>query len=140
MPFGSPYSRSIRVSVTGGQANCVRLPAPPRGCVRRLSVAQAAGAPVGFTAILYSSDRACGAPDAPEADPDEISPDAFQVGDTMTVAAPAMSGAQYGLWWAYENNDFAGIGRRKTCLYLKLTPGGSGAMNFDVGYTVDPPI
>ena len=57
--MGGTYSRVVEATVTGGAANCIELPMPPRGILERLIVKQTAGANVDFDYVVYNRKGAC---------------------------------------------------------------------------------
>ncbi len=139
---GVPYQYQDRYSVTAGADNCVEVPAPIRGRLRRLVVQQVSGALDGFTVRLYTSESACGRSGnsyADVADASLLSESMFQIGYDYVVAASSDLLNQQALDVPYVDNEMAGNGRLKSALFVKLTPAGSGTKVFDVGYTIDTP-
>ncbi len=133
-----PYQKTILVTVTAGMDNAVELPAPIRGVLQRLVVAQRGGT-AAFTARVFNSERPAGhADDQSDVDEENTLPvEAFAVTPALTGASGKYE--QYDGKWGYVVNELAGPGRLQSSLWLKLTPAGSGEVTYAVSYTVLTP-
>lgn len=105
-------------SAPGGSETVVAIPAPARGILRGYNLAQLSGANVSATANLYTSN-------------------------TKTPAAlyhlVALTAAEDNdLNLAYHNQDGTPSVHQRY-LYLKITPGGTGAKTFALSVTVETP-
>lgn len=131
-----PYSKTVRVTVTGATDNVVELPAPVRGILNRLSIYQI-GDSENFTARLFTAERAAGASENSLSDVDDESnlPDeAFAV--TAALAGTGGKFEEYDSRQGYESNEWAQTGRRQSSLWLKLTPAVAGSKTFAIAYTI----
>lgn len=136
--MGIPYQKTVTAPVVAGTDNVVVLPAPVRGTIQRLVIAQVGGT-AAFAARLFNAERPAGGADN-LSDVDEeagLPVEAFAV-------TPALSGVsgkyeQYDGRWSYESNELAQTGRRQSSLWLRLTPAGVGDLTYVVAYTILAP-
>lgn len=104
-------------SATGGAEVVVPIPAPARGILRGYTLAQLSGANVSSTASLYTSTKT----PAP-------------LYHLVTLSAAENNDLNL----AYHNQDGTPSVHQRY-LYLKITPGGSGAKTFALSITVETP-
>lgn len=131
-----PYTKVVRVDVDGDTDNVVELPAPIRGVLNRFCIYQI-GASEGFTARLYTAERAAGAGgnSLPDVDDETGIPGAaFAVTAALTGVAGKYE--EFDARQGYVSNELAQPGRLQSSLWLKLTPTESGPKAFAVAYTV----
>jgi len=138
-----PYSNSLEITLPSDEATCVTLPAPMRGVMTRLIIKQVSGTLEGFEARLYDRQDACS--DVAESsfsfdadDPNELlESELHQLLETIVVAASGAVAELYERTVAYENRDEADTValRRKSALYLQVTPTGSNNKAFQIAYT-----
>ena len=133
-----PYSRVLSATVESAADNCVELPAPPRGILRRMVVKQVSGITEGFEFDLYSKKSAspgCGSEDSECADDALMDPEVYQLIPTQT------SGTDHEQMFdrndAYENQDWDCERRRNTMIYMRLRPTGTGVKTFHIGYSIE---
>lgn len=143
--MSTPYVRGIRAAgLTSAQPNCVPLPCPSRGTLRRLIVRQTSGTLAGFTFDLLDRSEVCAdgtttTPEPSTAEPLLMHEELHKLQATQTVAGSASTSAQYALEILYENRDARperGLGPTNN-LYLEITPAGTGDKDFEVVYTID---
>jgi hypothetical protein len=153
---GVPYIQQVEVECVSDSPNCVELPAPYRGHLRRLIVVQVDGSADGFSYDLYDRFDACGqeipimsppstttstttTTNAPWLEPEFLESLLHKLQDTQTVAAASMSKEQYSLDLSYINRDEQDpITKRPTpALYMDVRPAGSGVKTFRIAYTID---
>lgn len=141
-----PYTREDTFETVAGQENCIALEVPFRGFLQRLVVKQTSGTLSGYSFDLYDRRDAC-AIYAESSQADEDFENELQAKEvhrliaTQTVAGGQAVSAQYGLSIGYENRDERLPDSRRATgkLYLSITPGGTGAKTFAIGYTVASP-
>lgn len=136
------YEQGKEFTATSGQDNCVVLPAPPRGILRKLVVKQVNGVADGFTFNLFNRSDAC--PSVAEVsdpfDPDALlDPDLHKIQDEIAISAPTLISSQFGFQRGYANEDEQDVRRtRASRIYLSINPGGAGDKLFQVGYAIEP--
>ena len=135
--MATPYARVCAATVESGLDNCVKLPAPPRGILRRLVVKQMTGSIDGFEFDLYSKLAAC--PGGSEES--ECIDDPLLDSETYQIIPTQNSGVGHEQMFdrndAYENQDWNCYTLRNTMIYLRLRPSGAGTKTFHIGYTVE---
>ena len=136
--MGVVYSKTIEVTVTGEEDNCVELPTPPRGILRRLVVKQTTGEMKGFELDIYSRGAACpgwsGTEDCVDEDP-LLEPITYKITDTLTAGGSSAEEV-YDAVYPYENQDPHCQKIRNSRLYMRLEPGGDGSLTFSIGYSI----
>jgi hypothetical protein len=142
------YARTKEVTLVGGQANCVWLPAPQRGTLNRLIIKQISGTLGGYTVKVLDRYDACSGvaevsnsyePDTPEGENKLMDAELHQIIAELTVAGSAALTENFGLNAGYENRDEQDVRRTpETKIYLDITPVGAGAKDFQIAYTIEP--
>lgn len=105
-------------SAPGGAETVVSIPAPARGILRGYALVQLTGANVSSTASLYTSQK---------------------TPDTLYHLVTLSAAENNDLNLAYQNQDGT-PSLHQRYLYLKITPGGSGAKTFALSVTVETPL
>lgn len=124
------WSGSKEFTVASGTETVVAIPAPARGVLRGYTIVQNNGAAAGFTADLYTSDKAA----------EEIyhllslSDNAEVVSDSDVVAIAENNNINI----AYQNRNGTPT-LQERLLYLKITPAGTGNKTFTLSVTVETP-
>lgn len=133
-----PYTRVLKFEAAAGEENVIALPAPTNGLLDRISIIEVTGSD-SFTARFYMDEAAAGTANGDsDVDPDVgLPPDSY-------AFTPVLSGSsgvyeQYGTRWGYNVNDLAQQGRRKSTIWLRLNPGGSGMKSYAISYTIMMP-
>lgn len=131
-----PYTKTVTAVVFAGEDNAVELPAPTNGVLERLVIAEVGGSSDAFTARLFNSERPAGAGDSLSDVDDEAG-----LPDEAFAITPALSGVagkyeKYEARWGYNSNELAHQGRRKSAMWLKITPAGSGEKTYAISYTI----
>lgn len=122
------WSGSKTFSATGGESTVVAIDVPHRAVIRSYNLVQTSGATVGATALLLSSNR--------ETAPNSDLPESSFLVETITLPNSASNVAVTNTSLAYLNRDGTPTSPQRK-LYLKVTPGGSGAKNFVFSLTVE---
>lgn len=125
------WSGSKSFTATGGSESVVPVPMPHRGILRGYSLAQTSGASAGFSAALYSSNQAT----APNSALPAASFHLLNISAANNVAVAEDADVNI----AYQNRD-GSPSLAQRFLYLRITPGGTGAKNFVVSVTVETPM
>lgn len=130
------YSRNIKQVVGTGDV-CIELPAPTRGCVKRLVVVPQGSAAI-TAAVLYDRQDACdGVERSINPDDENISgldPLVHQINSTITLSGGNV--LEFGRDWCYLNQDEQHIhGRANSRIWLKLSVSTGGEMH--IGYTIE---
>jgi hypothetical protein len=141
------YTNGFEFEVTGSQATCVELPAPPRGTLERMIIKQVGGTD-GFDCLVLDRKDACASvaevsnsfePDTPEGENKLLDPDLHRIIDSISIAGGTGIYEGFNLNAGYQNRDEQDIRRTPNSrIYLDLTPGGSGSKTYQVAYTVEP--
>ena len=108
----------------------VPIPMPHRGDLRRFNVKQTAGALNGFTATLYTSNRATAPNSTLPIESFYLTSISANSGAANTYNEPAA---------AYQNRDGSPTNAQRF-LYLKITGAGSGEKDFACSVTVETPM
>jgi hypothetical protein len=119
------WSGSKDFSANGGEATLVAVDVPHRAVIRSYNLVQTSG-----DALLLSSSR--------EKEPNSGLPEASFLVETITLPNAASNVAVTNTSLAYLNRDGTPTSPQRK-LYLKVTPGGSGAKNFVFSLTVETP-
>lgn len=122
------WSGSKEFSATGGSATVAAIDVPHRAVIRSYNLVQTSGANNGATALLLSSNRAT--------EPNSNLPEASFLVETITLPNSAANVAVTNTSLAYVNRDGTPTSPQRK-LYLKVTPGGSGAKTFVFSLTVE---
>lgn len=122
------WSGNKSFTATGGQATIVSIDVPHRAVIRSYNLVQTSGTNSGATALLLSSSR--------ETLPNSELPEASFLVETITLPNAAANVAVVNTSLAYVNRDGTPTSPQRK-LYLKITPGGSGAKNFVFSLTVE---
>ena len=133
---GGPYV----FPAEGGQSNLVVIPAPYRGSIRSIRMAQVEGGSVATKFRLFKSkDAAYAITGVSESESLEaLTPDIYEIGPPQQFASGATLRVD-DVNYEYENAD--GVpGSRKFEIYMVVEPGGSGLKKFSLAITVDQPL
>jgi len=130
------YTNNLRAQMASG-ANCLELPAPPRGEVNRLVITVSSGAGTISGAIIFDRQDACdGTERSTNPDDNNISgmdPLVHQITPSLTPSGGNI--LEFEKSWAYQNQDEQRItGRFESKLWLQITT--SGVCVVDIGYSV----
>lgn len=142
------YARTKEVTLVGGQANCVWLPAPQRGTLNRLIIKQVSGNLGGYNVKVLDRYDACSAvaeisnsyePDTPEGENKLMDVELHQIIAEISVNPASALTESFGLNAGYENRDEQDVRRTpETKIYLDITPTGAGDKTFQIAYTIEP--
>jgi hypothetical protein len=125
----APWTGETVFSATSGAPATIVIKVPHRGRIRGYSLSQTSGTNAGAAAALYTSNQAT----APNSD---LPAEAFHILDiTLPTAAKVDN---HSMDVAYVNRDGSPSNPQR-CLYLKITPAGSGAKNFVFSITIELP-
>lgn len=131
------YERTIEVSATSGEPNDIELGLPMRGTIRKLIVNQVTGNDEGYSFDLYNNEAAVKAAVGSESsDSAAAQPNQHKVIPTQTVAPGSRAVEHWEKVWAYANADGT-PSTRKTRLYLRITPNGTGIKSFELSFAID---
>lgn len=130
-----PYSKTVRVTVLGGEDNAIELPAPTNGVLTRLTITEITGAEA-FTARLFNSEAPAGAGDSLSDVDDEAGMPAEAFAITPNLVGVSGKYEKYEAKWGYNSNELAAAGRRKSAMWMKLSPDGTGEKEYAISYTI----
>lgn len=132
-----PYTNTLQVALTAGQANCLEIPAPARGALVRLVIKQVDGVVAGFSFDVLDRIGACATEEEVSSSFDDnptVDRELHKIMGTQTVAGRVSE--QFGVTFPYVNQDEQDIRKTpKSRLYLDITPAGTGSKTFDISYT-----
>jgi hypothetical protein len=122
------WSGTKTFSATGGEASVVAIPMPHRATLRAYSLVQTSGANAGATCKLLNSKR--------DAEPNSALPEDNFLVTSFSIPNGEASKTESDVQFSYLNRDGSPSNGQRF-LYLKITPGGTGAKEFAFAVTVD---
>ena len=142
-----PHTNQLSsVEAVAGQNNCIPIPAPLRGHIRRIVVKQIDGADAGVYDI-YDRRDAC-PPEGtntttttttlpPDYVPALQDPECHKIQVQQSISSGLKR--QDGIEISYQNRDGHDPNRtvNRSWLYMNLVPTGSGTMTYDISITID---
>lgn len=135
-----PYKTKIKISnAVAGEENWVFLPSPIRGYFESFYLRQLSGPKDGFSASLYDT------PPVSEEDLSALSEEEFSEDSCLLFTAPDVAAGQSSVRMQFNpRKPFMGWKDEETnatdrLLYLRLTPGGTGAKTFEVSFEISIP-
>lgn len=122
------WSGAKEFSATGGETTLVPVPMPYRGVLRAYTLVQTSGASNGAVCKVLSSNQST--------PPNSLLPEAQFVVTEFSIANGETTVTAPDVEFSYLNRDGTPSNGQRF-LYLKITPGGSGAKNFVFSVTID---
>lgn len=135
------YTHGMEFNFVAGD-NCIEMPAPARGDIRRLIAVVDSGGGSITSLTIYDRKDACDGNEQ-SFNPDDgtklLNPKVHQVTPTLTPTAGVIE--EYERNWAYQNRDEQKIhGRMETRLWGKLVASGTGTLHLAYTVAVQEPI
>jgi len=122
------WSGTKEFSASGGETTLVPIPMPYRGVLRAYTLVQTSGANNGATCKVLNSNQST--------PPNSLLPEAQFVLTEFSIANGETTANAPDVEFSYLNRDGTPSNGQRF-LYLKITPGGSGAKNFVFSVTID---
>lgn len=136
------YEHDLEQILTSNQDNCISMPAPTRGLIRKIIVKQINGTLEGFTFNLFNRQDAC--PSVAEisggsGDEALLDSDLHRICPEVTVIADSDLSSVFDVSHAYQNRDEQDVRRQpRSRIYMSLNPVGSGEKLFHFAYAIEP--
>ncbi len=137
---GTPFSRTLEFEAVSGEENCIPIPAPARGILKRLIVRQTLGAVEGYQFELFDRQTACPGNDSqgsygPGDDEQDFDAAMHRITAPVTVSGELYQ--DFTMEDPYQNRDSM-VGRTIETfrIYLRLHPEGTGTKRFQLSYTI----